>query len=120
MPSLRQIGSSLNKERKRGTSSLTSEINRTASSLGDEAVRQLSDVVKFSTLNMIDPKGMERSRQAQARAAKEAKKIQVAQQRSAILEGAQLSNAIAMRTKSMRKGGRRSLLSMGETGSLMV
>lgn len=87
--------------------------------LGDEFARQKSDSIKFATLGLVDPKGMSKAKKAEARASREAKKLQAKQRRASILEGAELSDAIAHRSNIAKRGGRSLLTSAGRSGSLL-
>lgn len=117
--------SSLNKKRKKLTSSLSKELDRGAKKAKREAARHTEDLLNQSGIGEVfDFKEFriesKKARQAQRSADAQQRKRQTKQKRAAKLEGAMIDNEIALRSKVAKQGGRRSLLSMGETGSLLL
>lgn len=117
--------SDLNKARKKATSVLPvsqarsaviSEAERLAESVGDEFVRQKMDAAKIGSLGVIDPAAIRAAQKAEAEAMRKRKQLLLKQERMALLEQAKLGDEIATRSRISKYGGRRSLLSAGETG----
>lgn len=119
--------SSLNKERKRATKKVQESAESFLNNPLDYVEGRVEDQLKLgkkvfekTTLVGAGRKMIRGQRMDAKRAATASRKLQVAQERAAQLSAAELNNEIAMRTRASKKGGRRSLLGMGETGSLMV
>jgi hypothetical protein len=119
--------SSLNKERKRATKkvqkSAESFLNNPLDYVEEKVEKQLKfgqKVWENTSIVGAGRKEIRKQRASAKTAARAARQLQATQERSAALAGAELSNEIAMRSRLSRKGGKRSMLSMGETGSLMV
>jgi len=112
--------SSIRDEFKRAGRSLEKETGRGLGKIEAEAFRHISDITRLTTLGIINPNEIKRDRKQQKKAEKAAKKAQTKQKRAALIEQAELQDELAQRGATAKRGGRLSLLSSGESGSLLA
>ena len=109
------IGSALKKLGR----SFEKETKRALRSTEKEAFREVSDIVKVSTLGILDPNEIKRLGKQQKALAAQAEKEQLKRKRLSLVEQAKLQDEIAQRGATRARGGRFSLLSGGEQGLLV-
>lgn len=106
-----------NEKRKRGTRKLVGEDIYEGVSKVDQLLNPVTLTVEGIRSVRQMGRDMRRQKALEEKYARQRKDIQARQMQAALLEQAVLGDEVARRSRIAQRGGRRSLLSMGETGS---